>query len=202
MSFFDDGEETATRPAARAPRTPQRPRARRPRGAAEPSSHDEHTVMVRRRVAAGVGVVLLIVIVLLVNGCLKSQKTQALKDYTGNVSRIVTASDQQVSQPLFAALSDASSKPALNVETQVNQLHLEAEKQATEAKGLSVPGEMNSAQRDLLLALDLRAEGVEKVANLLRTALGGQASRRARRSRATWRTFWPPTSSTPSVSRR
>jgi hypothetical protein len=131
--------------------------------------------MVRRRVAAGVGVVLLIVIVLVINGCLKSQKTQALKDYTSNVSRIVTASDQQVSRPLFAALSDASSKPALNVETQVNQLHLEAEKQATEAKGLSIPGEMDSAQRDLLLALDLRAEGVEKVANLLRTALGGQA---------------------------
>ncbi len=61
------------------------------------------------------------------------------------------------------------------METQVNQLHLEAEKQATEAKGLSVPGEMSSAQRNLLLALDLRAEGVEKVANLLRTALGGQA---------------------------
>ena len=131
--------------------------------------------MVRRRVAAGVGVVLLIVIVLIVNGCLKSQKTQALKDYTSNVSRIVTASDQQVSRPLFAALSGASSKPALNVETQVNQLHLDAEKQATEAKGLSVPGEMDSAQRDLLLALDLRAEGVEKVANLLRMALGGQA---------------------------
>ncbi|HEY2283371.1 MAG TPA: hypothetical protein VGH60_07465 [Solirubrobacteraceae bacterium] len=132
-------------------------------------------MMVRRRVAAGVGVVLLIVIVLIVNGCLKSQKTQALKNYTSNVSRIVTASDQQVSQPLFAALSGASSKPALNVETQVNQLHLEAQKQASEAKGLSVPGEMSSAQRDLLLALDLRAEGVEKVASLLRTALGGQA---------------------------
>jgi hypothetical protein len=131
--------------------------------------------MVRRRVAAGVGVVLLIVIVLIVNGCLKSQKTQALKDYTHNVSRIVTESDQQVSRPLFAALSDASSKPALNVETQVNQLHLEAEKQATQAKDLSVPGEMDSAQRDLLLALDLRAEGVEKVANLLRKEFGGQA---------------------------
>jgi hypothetical protein len=131
--------------------------------------------MVRRRVAAGIGVVLLIVIVLIVNGCLKSQKTQALKDYARNVSRIVTESDQGVSRPLFAALSGASSKPALDVETQVNQLHLEAEKQATQARGLSVPGEMNSAQRDLLLAMDLRAEGVEKVANLLRTALGGQA---------------------------
>jgi hypothetical protein len=175
LSFFDDGEETAPRPAARAPRAPQRPRPRRPRHAEEPDSHDEHTVMVRRRVAAGVGVVLLIAIVLIVNGCLKSQKTQALKDYTRNVSRIVTESDQQVSRPLFAALTGAGSKRALNVVTQVNQLHLEAEKQATQAKGLSVPGEMDSAQRDLLLALDLRAEGVEKVANLLRTALGGKA---------------------------
>ncbi len=72
-------------------------------------------------------------------------------------------------------MSGASSKSALDVETQVNQLHLEAEKQATQAKGLSVPAEMDAAQRDLLLVLDLRTEGVEKVANLLRTALGGQA---------------------------
>jgi hypothetical protein len=34
---------------------------------------------------------------------------------------------------------------------------------------------MASAQRDLLLALDLRAEAVAKVASLVRTALGGQA---------------------------
>ncbi len=131
--------------------------------------------MVRRRVAAGVGVVLLIVIVLIVNGCLKSQKTQALKEYAHNVSQIAGESDQQVSRPLFSALSGASAKSALDVEEQVDQLHLEAQKQATQAKGLSVPAEMDAAQRDLLLALDLRSEGVEKVANLLRTALGGQA---------------------------
>ncbi len=106
LSFFDDGEETAPRPAARAPRTPQRPRPRR----AQPSDGDgslpldQHTLMVRRRLAAGVGVVLLIVIVLIVNGCLKSQKKQALESYNRNVSRIAQESDQQVSQPFFAAL--------------------------------------------------------------------------------------------------
>ncbi len=131
--------------------------------------------MVRRRIAAGVGVVLLIVVVLIVNGCLKSQKTQALKEYAHNVSQIAGESDQQVSRPLFVALTDASAKSALDVETQLNQLRLEAQKQATQAKGLSVPSEMDAAQRDLLLALDLRSEGVEKVANQLRTALGGQS---------------------------
>ena len=46
--------------------------------------------MVRRRVAAGVGVVLVIVIVLVVNGCLKSQRTQAMKNYNKDVSAIAT----------------------------------------------------------------------------------------------------------------
>jgi hypothetical protein len=131
--------------------------------------------MVRRRVAAGVGVVLLIVIVLVVNGILKSQQKHALESYNRDVSRIVQESDQQVSQPLFTALADANSKSALDVEVQLDELHTQAQKQASSAKSLSVPGSMSGAQRNLLLALDLRAEGVAKVASLVRTALGGQA---------------------------
>jgi hypothetical protein len=131
--------------------------------------------MVRRRVAAGVGVVLLIAIVLIVNGCLKSQKQQALKDYNRNVSQLARESDEQVSHPFFSALTSASGKSALNVEVQIDQLRIQAQSIATHAKGLSVPGDMNSAQRDLLLALDLRVEGLTKIASLVRTALGGQA---------------------------
>jgi hypothetical protein len=129
--------------------------------------------MVRRRVAAGVAVVVLIAIVLIVNGCLKSQKQQALKDYNRDVSQIALESDEQVSHPLFSALSDAGGKSALNVEVQIDQLHITAQNIAARAKSLSVPGEMDGAQRNLLLALDLRAEGLAKVATLLPSALGG-----------------------------
>jgi hypothetical protein len=131
--------------------------------------------MVRRRVAAAVGVVLLIVIVLVVNGCLKGQKKQALESYNRDVNRITQESDQQVSQPFFAALANANSKSALDVEVQLDQLHILAQNQAASAKGLSAPSSMSGAQRNLLLALNLRAEGVAKVASLVRTALGGQA---------------------------
>jgi hypothetical protein len=130
--------------------------------------------MVRRRVAAGVAVVLLIVIVLLVNGCLKSQKQQALKDYNRDVSQLARESDEQVSHPLFSALTDAGAKSALNVEVQIDQLRIGAQNLAARVKGLSVPGEMASAQRDLLLVFDLRVEGLDKLATLLPTALGGQ----------------------------
>jgi hypothetical protein len=175
LSFFDDGEETASRPQARVPRTPQRPRPRRTQHGEGSHPSDEHTLMVRRRVAAGVGVVLLIVIVLVVNGCLKSQAKQSLETYNRDVSRIAQESEQQVAKPLFSELANANSKSALDVENQLDQLHIQAQSQASDAKGLSVPGSMSGAQRDLLLVLDFRAEGVAKVASLVRTALGGQA---------------------------
>ena len=130
--------------------------------------------MVRRRVAAGVAVVLLIVIVLLINGCLKSQKQQSLKDYNHAVSLLAQESDAQVGHPLFTALAGASGKPALDVEVQIDQLRIQAQNIAARAKSLNVPGEMASAQRALLMALDLRVEGMTKIAALIPTALGGQ----------------------------
>ena len=131
--------------------------------------------MVRRRWAAGVAVVLLIVIVLVINSCVKSEKQQALKTYNREVSALARESDAQVSHPLFAALTDSSSKSALDVEQQVDELLKQAQSVATHAKGLSAPGEMAAAQQDLLLALDLRVEGMTKLAALVPTALGGQA---------------------------
>jgi len=131
--------------------------------------------MVRRRVAAGVAIVLLIVIVLLINGCLKSEKQQSLKNYNRDVSQIAQESDAQVSHPLFVALTNSTSKSALDVEVQIDELLKQAQTIAARAKSLSVPGEMAAAQRDLLLALDLRVEAMTKAAALVPTALGGQA---------------------------
>lgn len=175
MSFFDDGEETEPRPSTRAPREPQRPRPRRPVHSAGSLPLDQRTLMIRRGVAAGIAVVLLIVIVLVVNGCLKSQRIQALKDYNRNVSVIATESDEQVSRPLFSTLTNAAAKSALSVEVQVDQLRIEAQKLATRAQGLSVPGEMAAAQRNFLLTMDFRVEGLTKVAAHLPSALGAQA---------------------------
>jgi len=120
-------------------------------------------------------VALLIVIVLIVNGCLKSQKQQALQNYNRDVGQIAQESDAQVSGPFFSTLTNAGSKSALNVEEQIDQLRIEEQSLAARAKGLSVPGDMTAAQRNLLLALDLRVEGLTKIASLVRTALGGHA---------------------------
>lgn len=136
-------------------------------------------MVVRRRIAAAVGVVVLILIVLLVNGCLKRGKQQALEKYNGEAGKIAQESQSRVSQPLFATLSGAAGKSALEVGQRVDEDRMTAEQQTEEAKRLSVPGSMTSAQRNLLLALDMRAEGLRKVANLVRTALGGHSPQAA-----------------------
>lgn len=173
MSFFDDDEDEPPRSSPRSPR----PRPRSPQQAGGARALDQHALMVRRRVAAGVGVVLLIVIVLVVNGCLQSRKQQALKDYNQNATQIVKESDEQVSRPLFSELAAASGKAPLDVEVQIDQLRQLAKTQAAHAASLSVPGGMSSAQRNLTLLMNLRSEGLAKIASLVRTALGGQGQR-------------------------
>lgn len=136
---------------------------------------DQHTLMVRRRIAAGVAVVLLIVIVLVINGCLKSQKEQSLKDYNRAVTVLAQESESQVAAPLFTALAGAGAKSALDVEVQIDQLRIQAQKIAEHAKGLSVPGDMTSAQREVLLALDFRVEGMTKLAAIVPKLLGARS---------------------------
>lgn len=138
-------------------------------------------MMVRRRIAAGVGVVALIVIVLVINGCLKSGKEEALKKYNREAGQLVGESDQQVAQPLFVGLAGASSEPPLNVEQKVNELREVAQRQAEQAKRLSVPGELDEAQRNLTLVLNLREEALAKIAPLVRQALGGQSKQASTR---------------------
>jgi hypothetical protein len=173
LSFFDD-EETATRTTARASRPAQHSQPRRPQGAGRSLPVDRHTLMVRRRVALGVGVVLLIIIVVWISSCLKSQKTQALKDYNQRVGTLARQYDENVGRPLFSTLAGATGKSALNVGVGVNGLREQAKELASQAKGLSTPGEMAAAQRNLVLAFDLRSEGLAKIAALLPSALGGQ----------------------------
>jgi hypothetical protein len=128
---------------------------------------------VRRAVAGVVGLIVLVLIVLGIRSCVNSQHQDALRSYNTNVSSIVQASDSQVGAPFFQYLSQAAGKSPLDVEVQINQFRITAEQQAKKAQGLDVPGEMAGAQQNLLLALDFRAEGLGKIANQIRSALGG-----------------------------
>jgi hypothetical protein len=169
VSFFDDEPDEPTRVTSR----PARPRRAGggPRTAAGPASPDE----LRRRRAIGLVVLagVFIVLVLLVNSCVDSRRTRALKDYNREVASIVQSSDEQVSKQLFDVLDGGGSSN--DVQVAVNQVRLVAEEDVKRAKALSVPGDAKPAQRYLELTLNFRADGVRKIADLLPTAMSTQA---------------------------
>jgi hypothetical protein len=134
---------------------------------------------VRRAVAGVVGLIVVVLIVLGIRSCVNSQHQDSLRSYNTNASSIIQASDGQVGTPFFQYLSQAGGKSPLDVEVQINQYRATAEQQLKQAQGLDVPGEMAGAQQNLVLALQFRAEGLAKIADQIRSALGGTNSQQA-----------------------
>jgi hypothetical protein len=175
LSFFDEGDEP-TRVRTRAAR-PRRPATAARSGAGGPP--DRQTARLRQAVGLGALLVLAFVIVLGFKGCLDSRKDNALKDYNRNVTAVINDSDQSVGKPFFQRMA-AGSRNSSGLGVQINQLRLAAEDDVKRAKAFAVPGDMAAAQRNLELVLNLRAEGLTKIADEIPAALGrGQSSETA-----------------------
>jgi hypothetical protein len=174
LSFFDEGEQP-TRAQTR-PARPRRPATAGRGGAAPP---DRQTARTRQAVGIGALIIIAILIVLGVKGCLDSRKDNALKDYNRNVTAVINDSDNTVGKPFFQRVSNGA-RNSQDLQVQVNQLRLAADDDVKRAKGFSVPGDMKAAQRNLELVLNLRSEGLQKIADQIPAALGrGQASEEA-----------------------
>jgi hypothetical protein len=173
LSFFDEGDEP-TRVRSR-PARPRRP-ATAARGGGAGSPPDRQTARLRQAVGLGALAILAILIVLGFKGCLDSRKDNALKDYNRNVTAVINDSDQSVGKPFFQRMSNGA-RDSQGLQVQINQLRLAAEDDVKRAKAFDIPGDMGPAQRNLELVLNLRAEGLTKIADQIPAALGrGQAS--------------------------
>ena len=162
MSFFDEDDE---------PRTRVRPRrAAPPRGAGSPP--DRQTVLIRQLVLFG-GIILLVVLLLfIIDGCRDSARESALKDYNRDVASIVGDSDSQVGKPFFDLLRKPSQG---DLSTLINGYRVQAESQYQQAKRIDTPGDMQAAQRSFLMTMEMRRDGLQSIADRIRTALSSDA---------------------------
>ncbi|MEA2298585.1 MAG: hypothetical protein QOF77_1521 [Solirubrobacteraceae bacterium] len=167
MSFDDEGGE---------PRTQRAPRPRRSTTASRSPAIDDQTLLVRRAVAGVGALVLIILIGIAVRSFLNSRRDAALRSYNDTVTSIANEASSQVSTPLFRLLANPGTTSAIDANTTVQSYRVQAQLEASRAKGLKVPGEMVGAQRDLLLALNFRAEALRKIADALPAALGTQSA--------------------------
>lgn len=134
--------------------------------------------MLRRGLALGGGLVVLILIVLGVKGCLDARANRELSDYARNVTQIVQET-QQTSKSFFGKLSDPGSLSVTEFVAEVNADRSAMDNYATRIDGLSTPGDMSHPQNALELVYELRASAMDEIAEKMSTALGNEGSAKA-----------------------
>jgi hypothetical protein len=156
-----------------APQTGRRPRPRR--------RPQRQQILLRRGLALGGGLLLLILIVLGVKGCLDARKNRALSDYARNVTQIIEETDQ-TSKNFFGKLDDPSGLSVTEFINQVSADRSAMDNYASRVEGLDAPGDMGHAQNALELVYELRASAMNEIAEKMSTALGDVGSEQAMQS--------------------
>lgn len=127
--------------------------------------------MLRRGLALGGGLVVLILIVLGVKGCLDARAHRELSDYARNVSQIVQETEQ-TSKDFFGKLEDPGGLSVSEFTNDVNADRSAMDNYASRIDGLSAPGDMGNAQKSLELVYELRSSAMGVIADKMSTALG------------------------------
>lgn len=128
----------------------------------------------RRMIALGVGVLILILLLLGVRGCLNARKERGFENYVSDLGGIVTQSNQ-LSQEFFGRLEDPPRElTELQLEAEITTDRGTAESLLQRVEGLDVPDELADAQDELLQAFELRRDGLAGIAEDIPTALGNE----------------------------
>jgi hypothetical protein len=153
--------------------------SRRPPRRERPERRPERQqIMLRRGLALGGGLVLLILIVLGVKGCLDARANRELSDYARNVAQIVEET-QQTSKSFFEKLEEPGSESVTDFVEQVNADRSAVDAYATRIDDLSAPGDMSHAQTNLELSYQLRASAMDEIAEKMDDALADAGAAKA-----------------------
>jgi CARDB len=157
-------EDSLASRSGRRPRPPRRP--------------ERQQILLRRGLALGAGLLVLILIVLGVRGCLNARKHRALSDYARNVSQIVDETDQ-TSKSFFGKLEDPGELSVTEFVAEVNADRSAMDNYVARIDGLDTPGDMGKAQDTLELVYELRGSAMTEIADQMSTALGDLGSEKA-----------------------
>jgi hypothetical protein len=121
-------------------------------------------------------IVVLILIILGIHSCQVSSRNSALKDYNNSVNSIMQQSIGTGGQ-LFSQLSGgAGASNAGSLQEQINQTRMKAESELKSAVALSAPSQVSSAQEKVVLALQMRLDGITDIGSEIQPALNATTS--------------------------
>jgi hypothetical protein len=135
---------------------------------------DNRTLLARRVGAAGVVIVVVLLVVLGLRAYFAAQARDAAQNYNTQVTQLAALQSTQVAAQVFSDLNAAVTEndPGSELPVELYELSEVARNEAQTAEGWSVPSEMVGAQSDLLLALNLRAEAILNMSKEIAPAFG------------------------------
>jgi CARDB len=134
--------------------------------------------MLRRALALGGGLLLLVLIVLGIKGCLDARANRELSDYARNVTQILEGTEQ-TSKRFFAKLEDPGNLSVTDFVAEVNADRSAIDSYRSRVEDLGTPGDMKRAQGNLELVYELRASAMDEIAEKMSTALGDAGAEKA-----------------------
>lgn len=136
-------------------------------------------MMLRRVIALGVGVLLIILLLLAVKGCLNARKERGFESYVSDLQSIVEQSNQ-LSTEFFTRLEDPPADvDPLTLEAQIASDRGSAEGLLQRVEGLDAPSDLSEAQTELVQAFELRRDALAGIADDIPTALGNEGRNEA-----------------------
>lgn len=121
--------------------------------------------------AAGIGVLLLVFLVVVINACQTSRKKNALRDWNTQATQIVSQSDSDVAARFFDVIRQAETEQQ-SLQASISSLRQQADANLKAAKELDTPGELESARFSLLTALEFRRDALDYTATRITAAIG------------------------------
>lgn len=134
--------------------------------------------MLRRGLALGGGLLLLILIVLGIKGCLDARAHSELSDYARKVNEVLEGTEQ-TSKRFFGKLESPGNASVTEFVSDVEADRSAMDSYRSRVEELGAPGDMKRAQQNLELVYELRASAMDKIAEEMPTALGDAGAQKA-----------------------
>jgi hypothetical protein len=143
------------------------------------SAERQRQLLVRRLIAVGVGVGVVILALLGIRGCLDARKARGFENYARDLGSIADNS-RQLSNGFFERLNNPPEDATeLDLQSEIAADRGTAEGLLQRVRGLDTPGELEGAQEELTLAFELRRDALETIAEQIPNALGDEGREQA-----------------------
>jgi hypothetical protein len=145
-----------------------------PAGPRRSGPERQRQLMVRRVIALGFGVLVIILLLLGVRGCLNARKERGFENYVSDLSDIATQSNRLAAGFFDRLLEPPPDSDPLTLEAQISSDRGTAEGLLQRVQNLDTPDELSDAQVELEQTFELRRDALAGVADDISTALGNE----------------------------